>query len=142
MSRLGRYWIFFVIVAVGLALSWGQVGRKTQRVLQEEPTLFLATEPACRVRVAPCAALAADRAVVVGPAADGLLIRQTGLTPTEIARVEAVFLTGDGSETDRRVLTRGVDAWSASDVPAGSTILRLRIVGNHETTVAEFSLER
>jgi hypothetical protein len=140
MSRLGRYWIFFVIVAVGLTLSWGQIGRKTQRVFEEEPAVVLLTEPGCRVWVAPCAAIAADRAVVVGPAPPGLRVRQTGLTPAGIVRVEAIFLASDGSETERRVLAGVADSWPVSGMPAGATMLRTRIVGRHEATVAEFPL--
>ncbi|MGB5648506.1 MAG: hypothetical protein WBM59_00395 [Sedimenticolaceae bacterium] len=140
MTRLGRYWIFFVIVAVGLALSWGQIGRKTQRAFEEEPAVLLLTEPACRVWVAPCAAMASDRAVVAGPSGAGLGIRQTGLTPTQILRVEAVFLASDGSEKDRRLLIRGADSWSVPGVPEGTATLRIRMVGGQETTVAEFPL--
>ena len=61
MSRQGRYWIFFVIVAVGLALSWGQVGRKTRQALEIEPVLLLVTETPCTPMATPCAAVGRDR---------------------------------------------------------------------------------
>jgi len=140
MSRLGRYWIFFVIVAVGLALSWGQVGRKTQRLLESEPVVFLVTERPCRPSVEPCAAVAGDRAVVLGPAQVGLRVKQTGISTADIVDVEAVFLALDGENTGFRSLTRRADAWSVSDVPALSQMLRIRIISNHDVTVAEFPL--
>jgi hypothetical protein len=140
MTRLGKYWIFFVIVAVGLTLSWTQIGRKTQRLFENEPIIFLTTELSCHVTEAPCAALAADRAVVVGPAPTGLLVRQTGLSPEKIARMEAVFFSADGDETGRQLLARSAAAWPVAAVPTGSTLLRLRIVGDRQATVAEYPL--
>ena len=86
MTRLGRYWLFFVIVAVGLALSWGQVGRKAQRALDSSPVVYLHTETPCRPQLAPCAAVAGDRALVLGPAQNGLLVKQAGLRDDELRR--------------------------------------------------------
>ena len=34
-----------LIVAVGLALSWGQIGRKTQQVLRDDPVIYLTGGP-------------------------------------------------------------------------------------------------
>lgn len=140
MSRLGRYWIFFVIVAVGLALSWGQVGRKAQRTLEETPVSFLATEPDCRARQAPCAAVAADRGLVLGPDGEGLRIRQTGLITESIVRAEVVFLAADGSEMGERVLPATPESWRIGDIPEGARGLHVRVLGNGETTAAEFAL--
>ena len=140
MSRLGRYWIFFVIVAVGLALSWGQVGRKAQRALEASPVVFLATEPGCRARIAPCAAVASDRALVLGPDSDGLRLRQAGLAATAIVRVEVVFLAADGSELGDRVLVSAPDGWRIKGLTQDARSLRVRVLGNGDTTVADFSL--
>ena len=140
MSRLGRYWLFFVIVAVGLALSWGQVGRRAQQSLMETPVVYLATEPDCRATRAPCAALAADRALVLGPDGGGLRIRQTGLSAETITRVEVAFLAADGSEIGERLVPAVADAWQLGDIPQGAHILLVRVVGNHEITAAEFAL--
>ena len=95
MSQLARYWIFFVIVAVGLVLSWGQVGVKTQRTLASLPPMnLLSTESPCRPSEAPCAATSMDRAVVLGPARQGLAVRQTGIDRGAIERAEAALLNG------------------------------------------------
>jgi hypothetical protein len=140
MSRLGRYWIFFVIVAVGLALSWGQVGRKTKRALETDPVVFLTTERPCKPYLAPCAAVADDRAVVLGPSPGGLRVKQTGVPIADIVEVEAGFLGAAGELTGSRILTRQAGAWLVSDVPAPSRVLRIRIIGSRDVTVAEFPM--
>jgi len=140
MSRLGRYWIFFVIVAVGLALSWGQVGRKTQRALETEPVVLLMAEKPCEPDVAPCAAVADDRAVVLGPGRNGLRVKQAGVPIADIVAVEAEFLGAAGELTGSRTLTQEADAWLVSGVPATSRVLRIRIVRSRDVTVAEFPL--
>ena len=80
---MGRYWIFFVIVAVGLVLSWGQVGRKTEHELRERPVDFLSVESGCDPMHAPCAAYAGERAMVLGPEQGGLLLKLAGIDPAE-----------------------------------------------------------
>ena len=139
MSRLGRYWLFFVIVAVGLALSWDLVGRKAQRTLTETPVVYLATEPDCGASRLPCAALAADRALVLGPEGTGLRLRQTGLTVADIIHAEVVFLAADGSEMGERRLPTAPETWLLADIPTGARGLHVRVVGNGETTAAEFA---
>lgn len=139
MSRTGRYWLFFVIVAVGLALSWGQVGRKTQRVLQETPVVYLQTEADCRPFSAPCAALGGDRALIVGPAGNGLRARQTGFDTAALVTVEVIAFSADGGEVQRRVLPLNGD-WLLLPVPSEARRLRYRITSNSETTAAEFPL--
>ena len=140
MSRLGRYWLIFVIVAVGLALSWGQVGRKTQRVLRDDPVIYLQTEKDCRPSSTPCAAVGQDRAVVLGPGEGGLLARTTGFDTGLIVDVEVIMLGLDGTALERRTLAPDAPAWSVGDLPAGTRLLRYRISANRETTVAEFPL--
>jgi hypothetical protein len=132
--------LFFVIVAVGLALSWGQVGRKAQRTLEETPVVFLATEPDCRARQVPCAAIGADRALVLGPDAGGVRIRQTGLAIASIVRAEVSFLAVDGSELGGRRLPSDPQGWRLVDIPADARGLHVRVVSSSETTAAEFAL--
>ncbi len=138
MSRLGKYWIFFVIVAVGLALSWGQVGRKAERVLQEDPVVYLVVEPGCAPARTPCAAVARDRALVLGPGADGLLLRQTGFDADGIIRVEVQWLAPDGTLVGERQLDAKNGNWLIRDFAEASGSLRVRVVGNHDVTVADF----
>jgi hypothetical protein len=140
MSRLGRYWLFYVIVAVGLALSWGQVGRKTQRALSEAPVTFLTTEGDCRVVLAPCAAVAADRALVLGPGGHGLRLRQTGFEPADIATVEAELLGEDGGEQAPRPLVRDGDGWYLPLPGSARGTVRVRVIDRERVSVADFAL--
>ena len=52
MTRQAGYWIFSSSSRSGLALSWGQIGRKTHRVFEAEPFVFRA-ESSCRPRALP-----------------------------------------------------------------------------------------
>lgn len=141
MSNLARYWIFFVIVAVGLVLSWGQVGVKTQKTLQSLPPMsLLSTESPCRPAQAPCAATSTDRAVVLGPARQGLAVRQTGIDMGSIERAEAAFLDARGQITERRLLLDRGDGWHVGSLPPGSQRLQIRFHEQAGVTVAEFPL--
>ena len=141
MSRLGRYWLFFVIVAVGLALSWGQVGRNTQRLFDERPVVYLSTEAGCDPRLAPCAATTGDRALVLGPAGSGLRIKQAGLRETAVTRAVVVFLDGAGGEIEQEALVRGSDDWRIPRLPARARVVRLQFVTGDEMTVADFPIQ-
>lgn len=140
MTRIGRYWLFFVIVAVGLALSWGQVGRQTQRVLEAGPVTFLTVERACRPRISPCAAFTSDRALVLGPdRAHGLKLRQTGFDPASLAGVEAMLIDGE-----RRVavtVRERPDGWTLALTEDASAVLRVQVSAAGELSVAEFPLD-
>ena len=138
MSRLGKYWIFFVIVAVGLALSWGQIGRKAEQVLQQDPVVYLAVEPGCAPVESPCAAVASDRALVLGPGIGGLLLRQTGFDADEIIRVEVQVLASDGVVVGERQLGVKNGNWLLRSFEKTGGLLRIRVVGNHDITVADF----
>ena len=66
-KRWNKAWYFFMLVAAGLILSWGQVG---QRYKQTAPVdtreyLLLRTEPDCDLLAGPCAAFAPDYAIVI-----------------------------------------------------------------------------
>ncbi len=140
MSRQGRYWIFFVIVAVGLALSWAQVGRKARQALESEPVLLLVTEVPCTPMASPCAAIGRDRALVLGPDEQGLRIRLTGIPVSEIIRVEALFVGSDGRTSGPGNMLPDDGAWVVSEVPSESGMLRIRVVRSRDVTVAEFPL--
>ncbi len=142
MTRQGRYWLFFVIIAVGLALSWGQTGRKTQQVLESSPLTYLVAEKPCRPWRQPCAAVAGDRALVLGPADKGLMFKQAGFAPSDRISVEALVLDENGGQQAIIVLPAGDDAWRLPDVPQAGGLLRLRMVGNGRVSVADFPLDR
>lgn len=141
MSGLGRYWLFFVIVAVGLALSWGQVGRKTQGVLQVEPVTYLKSEVGCVANQVPCAAVSADHAIVLGPSSRGLLLKQTGFDQAEVVSVEATAFSEDDAPASS-MLPVGflLDGWSVAAPPQSATTVRIRMATPERISVAEFPL--
>lgn len=111
MGSWNRVWIFFVIVAVGLVLSWGQIGRKAEQRLGADPSRLLQTESPCQPRRAPCAATGAAFALVLGP--DGpraLQLRAVGEPGPELAEVR-VRATGKAAEWSLVAEPLGPDAW-------------------------------
>jgi hypothetical protein len=140
MQGYARYWIFFVIVALGLVLSWGQVGRKTREVMAEQDVIYLQNETPCRPRHQPCAAVAADRALVLGPDGEGFRLRSAGFDPDQLLGLEYGFIgADDGDVISSGFAPSGAD-WQIGAPPAAATGLRVSILSNGEKTVAEFPL--
>lgn len=140
MQGYARYWIFFVIVAVGLALSWGQVGRKTREVMAEQDVIYLQTETPCRPRHQPCAAVAADRALVLGPDGEGLRVRSAGFDAGQLLGLEYGFFGADAGDVISSGVGRSASDWHIAAPPAAATGLRVSVLSNGEKTVAEFPL--
>lgn len=140
MSRSGRYWIFFVIVATGLALSWAQVGRKTERVLDERDLVYLANDPDCHPVQAPCAAVAHDRAMVLGPSAGGLLLKTTGIERAAVSSVRMQVVDAGGEELARRALITRPDGWYLPMPEPAAARVRILLDTASDTTAAEFPL--
>jgi hypothetical protein len=132
------YWLIFVIVAVGLVLSWGQVGRKAERVMAETPVQVLRVEDNCRPRQEPCAALGRDRALVLGPGSGGLILRAAGVS-APVREIEVLARSADGDETALVPLALG-DAWVLDRLPPGPVMLRVVLHLEDGVTVAEFPL--
>lgn len=140
MTATGRYWIFFVIVAVGLALSWGQVGRKTHRVLGEQPVEWLPVEAGCAPMLSPCAAMAGTRAMVLGPARGGLALKLLGLDERSVLAVEASLMDAGGSVLQERTLQPSAAGWQLGLEDTSAARLRITVVGPRLNSVAEFPL--
>lgn len=74
MRRSDWVWIFFVIIAVGLVLSWGRTGQRLQKEQTDaggglDVDRVLSPESPCRPLQSPCAAFGQTLAVVLGPVA-------------------------------------------------------------------------
>lgn len=91
MGNWNRLWIFFVIVAVGLVLSWGQIGQKAGQLSIDR---LLDTETPCRPQVVPCAAYGADVALVLGPGSETDLLLKTAARPPPRALSAALLVGG------------------------------------------------
>ena len=96
MGPWSRIWIFFVIVATGLVLSWGQVGKKTQQKLSLDPSEFLLTESDCHPLTTPCAATGQSAGIVLGPGADGGLELES---TSHSAQIDEVTMIGSNGES-------------------------------------------
>lgn len=142
MLQGNRYLIFFVIVAVGLALSWGQIGRKTRDVLRDRNVEFLVLDGNCRPTVRPCAAYAAARALVLGPDAGGSFL------------LKAVGINQGAAELSVKLLRNGVDVgagqWRRRDdatwriSPAtepGIQFMRVGLLAEGTAYVADFPVQ-
>lgn len=140
MRGQARYWVFFVIVAIGLVLSWGQVGRKTRQVIEQEDVVYLVAESPCGPRISPCAAVAGDRALVLGPDTAGLRLEQAGFRPESLSRIEIEYLDLTGQATASSTIEPLAPVWRLSAIPTSVSIVRVSLVGNRERSVAEFPL--
>ena len=67
-------------------------------------------------------------------------MRQTGLTADDIVSAEAIFLSLGGQEIARRPLPVDAVVWESGDIPKSAAMLRIRIRGARETSVADFPL--
>lgn len=139
MQGLARYWIFFVIVAVGLVLSWGQVGRKTVQVLAEEEVRYLVAERPCRPRAAPCAASGSDVALVLGPDRSGFRLRSLGLPATAVDALRVEYIDDDGRVLETVSPGTAPPDWLLADV-AGATAVRITVHMADRRLVADFPL--
>lgn len=140
MTRTGRYWLFFVIVAVGLALSWGQVGHKTRQALEAAPVTYLHVEAACLANLRPCAAVAGDHALVLGPVEEGLLLKQTGFDAETIASVEAALAVDDADEEALLPVQRVGDGWLITYQATEARGLQVRLAARGRVSVADYPL--
>jgi len=130
-----------MIVAVGLVISWGQVGRKSQQSVDGD-IILLQVEDDCRPRSLPCAAYAARQAFVLGPDRHGLRLVGQGIGNTDKQPIAEQFAM-DGSVLGA-VLIRQQDALSwfieLADPQAVGSHLSLRLPQQGYWLVAEFPI--
>ena len=69
-------------------------------------------------------------------------MRQTGLETAGITRIELIALSTDGSGSVPTLRPLRGDTWLVPDVPSQTTVLRVRVVGNRDTSVADFPCRR
>lgn len=132
-----RYMMFYAILAVGLAFSWSQVGKRAQLVAQR-PVYVMSTEEDCRPWQLPCAAYARDFALVLGPADSGLLLVGQKLPPD--AELSVQHFDDRGGEPTLPLL-RALPAgrWSIEGVSRDGR-LRVNLLDERQQWSAEFPL--
>jgi hypothetical protein len=128
MNRSNRLWIFFVIVAVGLVLSWGQVGREESPRVATRDGAWLDTEVPCTPLEAPCAAYGSSVALVLGPERPGTLRLEAVGDDNPRLGGASVFTRGGGRSDS---LELGLD-------PAGPAQWTLDLPDISKAATAEF----
>lgn len=128
MKTFNRYLIFFVIVAVGLVVSWGQIGKRTGQAMDNLQAELLTTEDECRPLVAPCAAYGLQQALVLGPHAVGFMLKYQSASDAS-AEVSANYLTKKNAVTQETVLIKHIskNTWTIARPSAQHPAYRLRI---------------
>ncbi len=66
MKRFNRYLMFYLILGIGLAIAWSQVGRRVQ-LAPNVGLRIMSIDDRCKPLEAPCAAYAKQFALVLGP---------------------------------------------------------------------------
>jgi hypothetical protein len=138
MQRTSRYLLFYAILAVGLAYSWGQLGRRTQ-LDPKRPVHLMSTESDCQPWHAPCAAYAKDFALVLGPAGTGLRLVGSDL-PNAVEISAKQFGAGGQSLDDPTLKTLSANAWQLDGLPRQGR-LRINLLGPSKQWSAEFPLQ-
>lgn len=138
-----RLWIFFVIVAIGLALSWGKVGQKTEQNLSQDRFELLRGEPNCRLPRDSCAAYGSDKALVAKAAwlSDErleLYFKLVGLEMTAVDRLEARMHV-DTQLSEQLAVLRRQDDWQA--VYSGRVPANGRVRVRFETADGQYAAE-
>lgn len=142
-KSFNRYLIFFVIVAVGLVVSWGQVGKNTTQAVTDLNAIFLAPEKGCLPTQQPCAAFGKDQAVVLGPHSNGLMLKYQNSLGL-VADLEAQYLDRESKPTNEVMLIKKTakNVWliASSEQAAQVTAIRLRLSTAEGNAVTEFAL--
>ena len=137
MSRNGRYLLFYAILGIGLAISWGQVGKRTQLVPGANVRV-LSTESDCRPRSYPCAAYASDFALVLGPERNGLRLMGENVPQGAELKVQYLDLSGKLLEPP---LVRQIEAQAwLLNLPQGDLRVRVNLLRDQQQWTADFVL--
>lgn len=150
-SSWDRVWIFFVIVAIGLVLSWNQVGRKTLTGIDNQGLEVLVTEKNCDIRREPCAAYGRSIAVVCQFVTESgaVLVRARLVAgkkmPLRPDSVKFSFYDDDGALIQELISEMSADAqWVSrlSELPSQATRYRVNISMGDQGFVAEYAINR
>lgn len=141
-----RVWIFFVIIAIGLALSWGKVGQNTREDMGSDDFLLLRSEPNCVLAQDVCAAYLSDMALVakamtLDDARLGLYFKLVGVDAGEVDEFTVQLIHAPAPAQTLAVLRR-VDDWQAIYTGKPLTQAQVRVSFKHGGSkyVAEYSL--
>lgn len=134
--------MFYAILAVGLAISWAQVGKRAQ--LKPNANLhIMSIEEDCQPYRAPCGAYASEFGLVLGPdsgrANSGL--RMQGVSLPDSIEFDVSQLDGGALEMEKPLFMRLSDnAWRVQPLPREGR-LRINVLHQGKQWMAEFPLQ-
>jgi hypothetical protein len=140
MKRFNRYLLFYLILGIGLAIAWTQVGRRA-RLAPNTGLRVMGVDEHCRPQSRPCAAYAHAFALVLGPNAGqpGLLLKGEKL-PAD-ARLDLVQLDVHALALDKPLLKPLPGGrWLIGPVHRSGR-LRINVSAGQSQWIAEFPLE-
>lgn len=128
MKAFNRYLIFFIIVAVGLVFSWGQVGKRTGQAMDNLQAELLTPEAGCQPSNAPCAAFGKQQALVLGPHQNGFMLKYQSTSDVS-AEVQAEYISKENAVTPEAVLITHLakNSWLIAKPSGNYPAIRLRI---------------
>lgn len=139
MTRANRYLMFYLIVAVGLAVSWMQLGRNTL-VKPDHDLSLMQLDDDCRPWQAPCAAYADEFALILGPDSGAALQLRGQKLPAEAEMHFQHFDAGKEQETPE-VEQFSALHWRLPSLPELGR-LRVSILWQKLQWTAEFPLSK
>jgi len=143
-----RVWIFFVIIAIGLALSWGKVGQNTREDMGSDDFLLLRTESNCLLPHDICAAYLSDvalvaKAAMLADARIALYFKLVGVEPNGVDEFTVQLIHEPQPPVPLAVLRRP-DDWQA--IYTGKQLARAQVRVSFKQAgikyVAEYILEQ
>ena len=130
--------MFYAILAVGLAISWAQVGKRAQ-MTPDAQIRVMSIEDDCQPYRAPCAAYTDDFGLVLGP--QGKSLRLQSLHLPEDSEFELRHFQDDAVEVEKPLMERiSDDSWQVQPV-VRSGRLRVSVLNADVQWVAEYPLQ-
>lgn len=141
MRRFNRYLMIYLILGIGLAIAWTQVGRGP-RLAPNTGLRVMSVDEHCQPRRAPCAAYAEAFALVAGPDPEGAGLLLVGEKLPADVRVDLVQLDANSRPLPSPPLLLRIlpgKRWRVELLQAGGR-LRVNLSSAGEQWIAEFPL--
>ncbi len=140
MKRFNRYLLFYLILGIGLAIAWTQVGRHA-RLAPNTGMRVMSVDERCNPQQAPCAAYAHAFALVLGPNPDGPGLLLKGEKLPADARLDLLQLDVHALELPRPLLKPLPGRrWLISPTHQSGR-LRINLSSGKSQWIAEFPLQ-
>ena len=140
MKRFNRYLLFYLILGIGLAIAWTQVGRRMQ-LAPNTGLRIMSLDDRCVPQEAPCAAYANNFALVLGPSKGGKDLLLIGDKLPADTRLDLVQLDTHSLELPSPLLRAMPNGHWLVEPAAAPGRLRVNLSSGGEQWIAEFPLQ-